>query len=47
MKIAYIENEKAQVRQWYRILAKLREDKLQITVLQNSETEEVRRKLSN
>lgn len=41
MKIAYIENEKAQVRQWYRILARLSGDKLQVTVLKN-ETEEVR-----
>lgn len=40
MKIAYIENEKAVVRQWYRILAKLCGDKLQITILTN-ETEEV------
>lgn len=40
MKIAYIENEKAQVRQWYRILARLCGEKLQITVLQN-ETEAV------
>lgn len=44
MKIAYIENEKAQVRQWHRILAKLGGDRLQITILGNSETkEEVKR----
>lgn len=41
MKIAYVDNEKAQVRQWYRILAKLRGDKLKITVLKNADTEEV------
>lgn len=41
MKIAYIENEKAQVRQWHRILSKLHGDTLQITILQN-ESEEVR-----
>lgn len=40
VKIAYIENEKAQVRQWHRISSKLHGDKLQITILQN-ETEEV------
>lgn len=44
MKIAYIENDKAQVRQWHRILAKLGGDRLQITILGNSETkEEVKR----
>lgn len=41
MKIAYIDNEKAQVRQWYRILGRLRGDQLQITVLKNAETDEV------
>lgn len=41
MKIAYVDNEKPQVRQWHRILAKVRGDKLEITVLQNNETEEV------
>lgn len=41
MKIAYVENEKPQVREWHRILMKLRGDKLQITVLHNSEAEEV------
>lgn len=41
VKLAYIENEKAQVRQWHRILSKLHGDKLQITFIQN-ESEEVR-----
>lgn len=41
MKIAYVDNEKAQVRQWYRIKAKLRGDQLKITVLKNAESEEV------
>lgn len=42
MKIAYIENEKAQVRQWHRILSKLCGDKLHITILQANEAEVVR-----
>lgn len=41
MKIAYVDNEKAPVRQWYRILARLRGDQLQIIVLKNAESEEV------
>lgn len=41
MKIAYIDNEKAQVRQWYRIEAELRGDQLRINVLKNEETEQV------
>lgn len=41
MKIAYVDNERAPVRQWYRILTKLRGDQLQIIVLKNAETEEV------
>lgn len=41
MKIAYVENEKPQVRQWHRILAKLCGDKFEMMLLQNNETEEV------
>lgn len=41
MKIAYVDNERAPVRQWYRILARLRGDQLQIIVLKNAESEEV------
>lgn len=41
MKIAYVDNEKAPVRQWYRILARLRGDQLQIVVLKSADSEEV------
>lgn len=41
MKIAYVDNERAPVRQWYRILARLRGDQLHIIVLKNAESEEV------
>lgn len=40
MKIAYIDNEKAQVRQWHRILAKLSGDRLQVTILRSNEAKE-------
>lgn len=42
MKIVYVENEKPPVRQWHRILAKVLDDKLQVTVLKNNENEEVK-----
>lgn len=40
IKVAYIENGKAQVRQWHRILAKLYGDRLQITIMRNTGTKE-------
>lgn len=42
MKIVYVENAKPQDRQWHRILAKIQGDKLQITILRNNETLEVK-----
>lgn len=40
MKVAYIENGKAQVRQWHRIFSKLYGDRLQITIMRNTGTKE-------